>query len=260
MTFEISINGQHEGNMKLENQITIVTGAGKGIGRAIALRFAAEGSSVVVSDIDDKALSSVVSEITGKGGNAAAFHCDVLDLEEINKMVSFTIGQYSRIDILVNNAGGAIVAGRKDLPLWETSIENIDRMLGINLMGEVYCSRAVIKHMIENRSGKIINMASLVGILGGTPIMYGTAKAGVINFTKGLAAEVAQYGITVNSLSPWAIATREGPANLPTRLPRKGEADEVASLALFLASNEADFITGSNYIIDGGYNTGGNVS
>jgi NAD(P)-dependent dehydrogenase (short-subunit alcohol dehydrogenase family) len=244
--------------VKLQGKTALITGAGKGIGKAIAIRFAAEGAAVVVSDIDDEAAGSVTEEIKRNGGIAEPFHCDVLDHGDINRMVEFSINQFGKIDILVNNAGGAIVAG-KQLPLNDTPIENLDRMLGINLMGAVYCSKAVVSHMIKRKTGKIINMGSLAGILGAGPIMYATAKAGIIGFTKALAVETAQYGITVNSLSPWAIATREGPANLPVRLPRKGRADEVASLAFFLVSEEADFITGSNIVIDGGFNTGGNV-
>jgi NAD(P)-dependent dehydrogenase (short-subunit alcohol dehydrogenase family) len=238
--------------MKLEKKTAVITGAGKGIGRAVAARFAAEGARVVVSDIDDAAGSAAVDEIVKKGGFAKFFHCDVLDTGEIKELMDFAIRVFGQIDLLVNNAGGAIVAG-KMLPFYETSREAIDRMIGINLMGTVYCSRAVAEHMAERRSGKIINLSSVSGIFGGTPIMYGTAKGAIVAFTKGLASELAQFGITVNCLSPWAIATREGPAGLPTRLGRTATADEAANLVLFLASAEADFITGSNYVIDGGF-------
>jgi NAD(P)-dependent dehydrogenase (short-subunit alcohol dehydrogenase family) len=241
-----------EQKMKLEKKTAVITGAGKGIGKAVSQRFAAEGARVIVSDIDDAAGSAAVDEITGKGGAAKYFHCDVLNLDEIKKLMDFAISNFGQIDLLVNNAGGAIVAG-KMLPFCETGYDAIDRMLDINLMGTVYCSRAVVEHMIERRSGKIINMSSVSGLFGGTPIMYGTAKGAIVSFTKGLASELAQFGITVNCLSPWAIATREGPANLPTRLGRTATADEAANLILFLASAEADFITGSNYVIDGGF-------
>jgi NAD(P)-dependent dehydrogenase (short-subunit alcohol dehydrogenase family) len=238
--------------MKLEKKTAVITGAGKGIGRAVSRRFAAEGARVVVSDIDDAAGFAAVEDITKTGGTAKFFHCDVLNIEEIKKLMDFTISSFGQIDLLVNNAGGAIVAG-KTLPFCETTYAAIDKMTGINLMGTVYCSRAVVEHMIKRRSGKIINLSSVSGLLGCTPVMYGTAKGAIVSFTKGLASELAQFGITVNCLSPWAIATREGPANLPTRLGRTATADEAANLILFLASAEADFITGSNYVIDGGF-------
>jgi NAD(P)-dependent dehydrogenase (short-subunit alcohol dehydrogenase family) len=241
--------------MKLEGKTALITGAGKGIGKAVAVRFAAEGARVVVSDIDDNAGKAVVDEITAKGGAAKFFHCDVLNIEEIKNMAAFTIKTFDKIDLLINSAGGAIVAG-KILPFYETSYENIDKMLDINLMGTVYCSRAVVEHMKENRSGKIISMSSVSGIFVGTPIMYGTAKGAIAAFTNGLAGELAQFGITVNCLSPWAIATREGPAHLPTLLGRTASADELANLVLFLASAEADFITGCNYVMDGGFSCG----
>lgn len=241
--------------MKLVGKTAIVTGAGKGIGRAISLRLAHEGARVVVSDIDDEAVAEVIDEISAAGGTAAAFHCDVLDLEQIGQLAEFAIAQFDQIDILVNNAGGAIVAGEK-LALYDSSEESILRMLGVNLMGTIWATRAVVGHMKDRRSGTILNMSSVAGMQGGTPAMYATAKGAIISFTKSIAFEMAQFGVTVNCIAPWAIATREGPASLPTRIGRKGTAEDVANLAAFLVSDEASFITGSNYVMDGGWKSG----
>lgn len=241
--------------MKLNGQTAIITGAAKGIGRAIATRFAEEGANVVVSDINDHLCQDVAAIIRNRGQIAEPIHCDVLDTAEIANLVDFTTSTFGRVDILVNNAGGAIVAGPM-LPLCDTSEDAIIRMLGVNLLGTVWCTRAVLRLMKEQRSGRILNLSSVVGMRGGTPAMYATAKGGVIAFTKSIAVEMAEVGVTVNCISPWAIATREGPARLPTRLPRKGAADDVANLALFLASEEASFITGANHVIDGGWSSG----
>jgi NAD(P)-dependent dehydrogenase (short-subunit alcohol dehydrogenase family) len=240
--------------MKLAGKTAIVTGAGKGIGQAISLRLAREGARVVVSDIDDEAVAGVVAEIRASGGEALPYHCDVLDLEQIESLVEFTITHFDQVDILVNNAGGAIVAGEKR-PLYDSSEESIIRMLGINLMGTVWCTRAVVGHMKERRTGTILNMSSVAGMQGGTPAMYATAKGAIISFTKSIAFEMAQFGVTVNCIAPWAIATREGPS-LPTRIGRKGTAEDVANLSAFLVSEEASFITGSNYVMDGGWKSG----
>jgi len=242
--------------MELQGKVAVITGGARGIGRAVAERFAAEGASVVVSDIDDSALETVVQGIGATGGTAAAFRCDVTDASSVGELVRFATERGGgRLDILVNSAGGAIVAGPM-LPLHETTEDNVRYMLDVNLMGTIWATQAVVPIMIEQQYGRIINMSSLVGMRGGTPAMYSTAKAAIIGLTKSIAVETAPHGVTVNSLAPWAIATREGPAKLPTRIGRKGTADEVAALALFLASDEAGFITGSNHVIDGGWGSG----
>lgn len=236
-------------------QTAIVTGAARGIGRAIATRFASERAHVFVSDIADDDGARLVSEIQAAGGSATYFHCDVQDVEAVSGLVEAAAQATGQIDILVNNAGGAIVAGAM-LPLEETSNESIIRMLNVNLMGTIWCTKAVLPHMRAQRHGSIVNLSSVAGMRGGTPAMYGTAKGAIVALTKSIAVEMAPYDVTVNCVSPWAIATREGPAKLPTRIGRKGTAEEVAGLVAFLASDEARFITGSNYVIDGGWTSG----
>jgi len=242
--------------MKLQGRTAVVTGGAKGIGRAISERFAAEGAYVVVSDIDEVALGAVVTGITDAGGRADGYLCDVTDRGRVGELIAFAVAHgRGRLDILVNNAGGAIVAGKSAL-LHETTEDNVRRMLDVNLMGVIWATQAAVPLMIAQGYGRIISMSSVSGMNGGTPAMYATAKSAIIGLTKSVAVETAVHGVTVNCLAPWAIATREGPAKLPTRVGRKGSAEEVAALALFLASDEAGFITGSNYVIDGGWNSG----
>jgi NAD(P)-dependent dehydrogenase (short-subunit alcohol dehydrogenase family) len=241
--------------MVLEGKNAVITGAGKGIGRAIAILFAGEGARVMVSDVDDEASASVIAEINQKGGTALSNHCDVMNFNETCNLAASALNAWGAVDILVNNAGGAFVAG-KQVPFDEYTEEAINKTIGVNLMGVIYCSRAFAGNMKERRKGKIINMSSIGGIQGTRGGLYSTAKGGIITFTKSLAMELAEFGITVNCISPGAIATRAGPASLPTRLGRSGAPEEVAGLALFLASAQADFITGSNYTIDGGRSCG----
>jgi NAD(P)-dependent dehydrogenase (short-subunit alcohol dehydrogenase family) len=252
----VASDGHEEvGTLKLQSRSAIVTGGAKGIGKAIAARFAGAGANVIVADLDEVAGRDTVEEIDASGGSALFEPCDVLDLGQIEATVARCVKEFGAVDVLVNNAGGAIVAGEK-LPLYETSEESIVRMLGVNLMGTVWFTRAVVGMMRDRRWGKIVNLSSVSGLQGGTPAMYSTSKGAIVSFTKSIAFEMASFGVNVNCISPWAIATREGPAELPTRIGRKGTADDVASLALFLASDEASFITGSNYVIDGGWTSG----
>jgi NAD(P)-dependent dehydrogenase (short-subunit alcohol dehydrogenase family) len=240
--------------MKLKGKTVVITGAGAGIGRAIAVRYAHEGARVVVSDINKDTAEAVTDQIIENGGSAIVNVCDVADTASVEVMIKEANNAFGPVDILVNNAGGAIYGGKDSrTPFHSCPKETIERMIWVNLVGTLFCSRAVVQEMMERRSGKIINMASITGVVGTqNGVLYSTAKGGIIAFTKSLAMDMGEYGVTVNAISPGAIATRPGPASLKTYLNRTGTADEVANLALFLASDEADFITGQNYIIDGG--------
>ncbi len=246
--------------MRLANKTALITGAASGIGKATALRLAAEGAAVGICDINGELASQVADGICAAGGQAMAAEVDVRNSEQVSRMVADMTDQYGRIDILVNNAGGA--ARLKSKPFHESGLDLWNWIIDVNLVGAMICTRAVINQMMDRRSGKIINLASIAGVIGaGGGIEYAAAKGGIIAMTKSLAKAYGSYGINVNCLSPGAIATEGVMAGRPdimrdlvrtTFLGRAGQADEVASLILFLASEEAAFITGQNIIIDGG--------
>lgn len=238
--------------MKLIDKTVAITGAGAGIGRAVACRLSREGAKIAVIDINLENAEKVVDEIRSTGRTAAAYQCDVSDRQAVVKTFEQVRKALGPVDILVNNAGGAIVGG-KFQEFSECTDDFMHGIIAVNLYGTLYCTREVIAEMKRLRRGKIINFASIRGIVGDkSNILYGTAKGGVIAFTKSLAMEVGQYGITVNAISPGAIASRPGPAACPTFLNRSGSCEEVAELVLFLASDEGSFITGENIVIDGG--------
>ncbi len=183
--------------MKLENRVAIVTGGANGIGRAISLALAKEGADVVVADIEIEPANEVANEIKALGRRAIAIKTDVSKSEEVKQMAKTTLGEFVQIDILVNSAGGS---ARERGTLFHESIEEVwDYVLGINLKGVLNCTRAVINHMIERRSGKIVSIASTAGIHGraGTAD-YSAAKAGIIGFSMALATEVAAYGMNIS--------------------------------------------------------------
>lgn len=250
--------------MKLEGKVAIVSGGAMGVGRAISIRLATEGAKVVVADIDLAKAKQVVTEISALGGKAIAAKMDVTKSEEANQMVKGTLDEFGKIDILVNNAGGSPHGTRS---LFYQSEERVwDVVLGINLKGVLNCTRAVINHMIKRQRGKIISIGSIAGLMGTVGLAdYSAAKGGVIAFTKALAKEVASYGINVNCVCPGPIAT-EYFLTLPEEakqrylrtipLGRFGKPEEIASLVGYLASDEADFITGQAFVIDGGRSLG----
>jgi|SRR3989344_6520713 len=245
--------------MKLKNKVALITGASRGIGKAIAIAFAKEGATVVVNYIksEDKA-KEVVKEIEKLGSKAIAIGCDVSNEEEVKNMIDKTIKTFGKIDILVNNAG--IVY---DIPLMEKTLEQIKRTFEINFNGIFLCSKYVSEHMKKSGSGVIINISSTNGThtLNPESADYDASKAAVISLTKNLAEELAPH-IRVNCIAPGWVNTDIN-KDLPKDyvkgetekmlLKRFGKPEEIASVATFLASDEASFITRSIIIVDGGY-------
>lgn len=253
--------------MKLQNMVAIVTGSASGIGRAIALEMAKEGANIVVADINLEGAQQVAEEVKTLGKQALAIKVDVSRSQEVNVMAKTTLEKFAHIDILVNNAGGA--ARDRMTPFHQSIEETWDHVLGKNLKGMLNCSRAVINHMIERRAGTIISTASIAGlgwgIKGGIgAVDYSAAKGGILAATKALAREVAIYGIRVVTISPGVIGgtgmmrgiSQEMRDKITAQtippIGRLGKADDIAHMAVFLASSEASFITGQNFIVDGG--------
>jgi len=242
---------------QLENRIAIVTGAGQGIGKEIALSLAREGAKLIITDVTDQ-IFEVLKEIEASGGEGLAIKCDVTDPAEGIDVAEKTLAKYGRVDVLVNNAG---VYPSK--PFVEMTEEEWDRVLRINLRGVFHCTKAVIPKMIEMKYGKIINISSIVGSVVGFANLthYSASKAGIVGFTKSLALEVAPYGVNVNAVAPGPIetpGTRMDAASYEQirkamPLGRWGLPRDVANLVVFLSSNQSDFITGQCIIVDGGY-------
>jgi 3-oxoacyl-[acyl-carrier protein] reductase len=246
--------------MRFEGKVAVVTGAGQGIGRAIALSFAREGADVVVTDIVMETVKAVAQEIKTMGRRALAVKADVSKSKEVNEMIETGLREMGKIDILVNNAGGG---AREKVAEFAQSKEEIwDMVIGRNLKGALNCTRAVINHMVQRGSGKVVNLGSGAGVSGSPKqVDYSAAKAGVIGFTKALAKEVGVHGINVNSVSPGVIRTaaleqlpKEMVDTLISRqvLKRLGEPQDIANAVMFLASDDASFITGQNLVVCGG--------
>jgi 3-oxoacyl-[acyl-carrier protein] reductase len=245
--------------MKLKGKTSIVTGASRGIGKAISIALSKEGAKVVLVDKDLEPSQEVASKINEEGGKASAIQTDVSDPEAVDKMVNEVINRFGVVDILVNNAGIILRGNFIDLihKDWE-------RVLSINLGGTFNCCKAVVPHMIEHGEGKIINVSSVAGKIGDITASpaYGTSKGAINTFTKSLARQLAQFGINVNAVAPHAIETdmsaqwteekrREVIKSIP--LKRMGKPEEVADVVVFLATEGAGFITGEVININGGY-------
>ena len=241
----------------LKDKIAIVTGAGRGIGRAIALKLAENGASVVVSDIVQETAGSVAGEIEEIGSKALPLVCDVSSLEECKKLINEAKAKFGRIDILVNNAGIT-----KDNLLMRMSEEEWDSVLSVNLKSVFNCCKAVSRQMMKQRSGRIVNIASVVGIMGNAgQANYSASKAGVIGLTKTLAKEFASRGINVNAVAPGFIKTKmteflkeDARKALIDMIPlnRLGEPEDVANAVVFLSSPLSEYITGQVITVDGG--------
>lgn len=243
--------------MNLSARVAIVTGSGQGIGREIALTLAEHGASVVISDINATTANEVAAEIVAKNGKSMAITADITVQEEVASLVDQTVSSFGQIDILVNNAGIA-----RDTLLMRMSSTDWDQVLATNLKGAFLCTQAVVRHMIRQRWGRIINIASVVGLIGNSgQANYAAAKAGLIGLTKTTARELAARGVTANAIAPGFIdteMTRKLSDNAKQEFLRQiplgyaGLPKDVADAVAFLASEEARYITGHVLNVDGG--------
>lgn len=244
--------------MILAHQVAVVTGASRGIGRAIALALAKAGAVVLVNYASNRnAADEVVHAITNSGGQAMAVQGDVSHAEAAEALINAAIEHYGRVDILVNNAGVT-----RDTLLMRMKEEDWDAVLNTNLKGVFHCTKAAIRPMLKQRSGRIINISSVVALMGNVgQANYAAAKAGILGFTKSMAREVAPRNITVNAVCPGYIDTdmtrvlsedvrNAAVSHIP--LGRMGHAEEVASAVVFLAGPGANYITGQVLAVDGG--------
>ena len=242
---------------KLENQIAVVTGAGRGIGRAIALKFAAEGADVVCVSRTAENSEKVAAEVRALGRRAWAYAVDVANAPAVAAAAEKILAECGKVDILVNNAGVT-----RDGLLMRMSEEHWDTVLDTNLKGAFLFTKALTRSFLKQRAGRIINIASVVGLTGNAgQCNYAASKAGLIGFTKSMALELASRGITVNALAPGFIETdmtaalnQETRAELLKKIPLDGfgQAEDIANAAWFLASPAARYVTGQVLTVDGG--------
>ncbi|MFH0839220.1 MAG: 3-oxoacyl-[acyl-carrier-protein] reductase [Candidatus Omnitrophota bacterium] len=243
--------------MLLKDKVSIITGGARGIGKQLALTFAREGSHLVICDVNEGMLSETEAQLTSLGIEVLALKVDVTNALATEEMVNKTLDKFKRVDILINNAGIT-----RDALLMRMKENDWDAVLSINLKGAFNCTKAVSQVMLKQRSGSIINISSIIGIIGNAgQSNYAASKAGLIGFTKSIAKELAPRGVTVNAIAPGFIQTdmtaalsEEIKMQMLALIPlgKFGTSQDVANVALFLASENARYITGQVIRIDGG--------
>jgi NAD(P)-dependent dehydrogenase (short-subunit alcohol dehydrogenase family) len=248
---------------RFENKIAIITGAGNGIGTAIATRIAAEGAAVVLADKDEASAQKVCAEIVAGGGKAAACRVDICVPADVEAMVAFARSRFGAAHIMINNAG---LGSQKHF--LETPLEMLRLMLDTNIVGTFLCAQAAARDMVKLGGGAIVNFSSHSGFLGSSGrAAYAASKAGIIGMTRVMAVDLAQYNIRVNTVAPGTVATarikashnEERRATWLRTIPmgRYGEPHEMAAAALFLASEDAGYMTGQTIAVDGGFTIAG---
>ena len=251
---------------RVQDQIAVVTGAAKGLGEAISYRLSQDGARLILADIDEPGLATTASKIREAGGEVVTFVGDITEEEPAFRLIENAVENFGQIDILVNNVGGS-----RNSKIWQMSVEDWDYTMRLNLRGTFLCTRAAVPHMIKRKRGKIICLSS--GAREGTPwtayyqggSAYSASKAGVHGFMRDLALELAEYNINVNCVAPVPIDTEIAGANLRklnetvdfspdrmTPLGRLGQPIEVANAVLFLASDEASYVSGHTLAVTGG--------
>jgi 3-oxoacyl-(acyl-carrier-protein) reductase len=246
--------------MRLKDKVAVITGAGSGIGEATAIRFAKEGAKVIINDVNMEAANSVLEKIKGEGGEAIILQADISKKDEVEAMMQKVIENYGKLDVLVNNAGI-----NRDAFAKKMTEEDWDLVIKINLKGTFICCQAAMNTMGKQGFGRIINTSSIGSLGNPGQANYSASKSGVIGLTKTLALECARVGITVNCVAPGATKTPmtvkmpEDIFNMITQkipLKRWAEPDEIANMHVFLASDEASYITGQVIFVDGGISVG----
>ena len=243
---------------RLQNKIAVITGGASGIGKAVSLKFAKEGATVIIWDINKEKCEETLAELKSKGYKCDAFVLDTTDKDETERIAKIVASTYGRIDILINNAGIT-----RDATFNKMTSKEWQQVIDVNLTGVFNCTKAISPYMIDNNYGRIVNTSSVVGLYGNFgQTNYATSKAGLIGFTKSLAKELGKYNITVNTVAPEFIAT-DMVKTIPEKvveimksrspLNRLGIPEDIANSYLFLASEEASYISGAVLSVDGAF-------